>query len=39
LVFHREGYELWMFQKIFDPQIEEIPGGWGEFHGEELHNL
>jgi hypothetical protein len=37
---HREGvYENRVLRRIFIPEREEIRGGWGKLHDEELHNL
>jgi hypothetical protein len=28
-----------MLRRIFGPKREEVAGGWGRLHNEELHNL
>jgi hypothetical protein len=40
----REDHRLRVFvkgvpMKIFGPKREEVAGGWGRLHNEELHNL
>jgi hypothetical protein len=40
----REEYRLRMFEnrvlrRIFGPKRDEVIGGWGKLHNEELHNL
>jgi hypothetical protein len=35
----REEHRLRVLRRIFGPKREEVAGGWGRLHNEELHNL
>jgi hypothetical protein len=32
-------FENRVLRRIFGPEREEVAGGWGRLHNEELHNL
>jgi hypothetical protein len=32
-------FENQVLKRIFGPNTEEVAGGWGRLHNEELHNL
>jgi hypothetical protein len=35
----KEEYRLRVLRRIFGPKRDEVTGGWGKLHNEELHNL